>query len=247
MAQEHHDVLCLGFGPAAISLGIAVKEESPTTDLVFLEHSSRETWRPLADLPGNVNMGSNFLSDMVTLENPRSSFTFIRYLHQRKLLVDFTNLGSMYPSRGLFEQYIKWCSRSFQDDVRYSSRILSVEPAYGNDRKIAAWNVFTSNTEDGSRIIYTAKRVIICMSQQPLIPTILSGPSLGRSVAHSSKSAQQVEDLTQAHRRGVRIAITGQTQQAAELFEQLYDTRAERQVTWLVEDETLRPEASVAL
>lgn len=85
--QEHHDVVCIGFGPAAISLGIALKEDNPSTDIVFLEHAQQTDWSPLADLPGNVRMGSNFLSDLVTLENPRSSFTFIRYLHQRKLLV----------------------------------------------------------------------------------------------------------------------------------------------------------------
>lgn len=85
--QEHHDVVCVGFGPAAISLGIALKEDESPLDIVFLEDSQKSSWKPLMDLPANVHMGSNFLNDLVTLENPRSNFTFVRYLHQRKLLV----------------------------------------------------------------------------------------------------------------------------------------------------------------
>lgn len=153
----------------------------------------------------------------------------------------------MQPSRELFERYIVWCSKAFNGDVRFGSRILSIEPVYTSTRRIDGWNVFTANRDDGSHTLYTAKRVVVCMSQQPSMPAVVANPKLEGLVCHSSNSSKRVAELTQPSLSGVRIAIVGQTQQAAELFEELYDVRAGRQVTWLVEDETLRPGTFVPL
>lgn len=241
--QEHHDIVCIGFNPAAISLGITFKEADPATDIVFLEKESLSTWRPLGDLPGHTHMSANFLSDLITLENPRSRFTFIQFLHRKKLLINFTNLGLMQPSRGIFEDYLSWCAREFDSQVRHDVEILHIEPSYSQNRKIDGWNVSTRNKSTGQRHLYSSKRVIINAKQQPLIPTVLSRPSLRDSVIHSSQCMTRLSELTHPNATNIHIAIVGQTQQAAELFEELYDVRADRHVSWFVEDATLQPEA----
>ncbi|KAK5082648.1 hypothetical protein LTR05_006528 [Lithohypha guttulata] len=223
--QEGHDVICIGFTPAAISLGITLRESSPSTRILFLEPRSKATWKPLPDLPGHAHTSHNLLSDLVTLENPRSRFTFIQFLHQRKLLIDYTNLGSIQPPRNLFEDYLQWCAKHFQDNVHFGARVLAVEPVYSSRRKIDGWSIFTEN---GSRKLYTAKQVVFCMSQQPC-------------VVHSSQCMKQLSELTKPERKMVRIAIVGQTQAAAELFNTLYDIRADREVVWLVEQSSLLP------
>lgn len=153
----------------------------------------------------------------------------------------------MQPSREMFEKYIIWCSKAFEDDVHYNSRILSIEPTYGSSHKIDGWNVFTINRDDGTHNIYTAKKVIICISQQPSIPIVLEHPSLEGTVFHSSNSKSRLRELHSTRPSGLRIAIIGQTQHAAELYQELYDVRAGRKVTWLVENKTLNPETNVPL
>lgn len=233
--QSHHEVVCIGFGPAAISLAINLRETSPDTDVVFLVHGSKSAWRPLGDLPGHVHMASNFLNDLITLENPRSSFTFIQFLHQRKLLVDFTNLGAMEPSRGLFEDYLSWCAKQFEDDVRYETEALSIEPVYSSNKKISKWNVFSLNRASGQRSIFTAERVVVFAEQEPFIPEVLSHPSLASCLVHSSRCMTKLRHLIKTTCIEARIAIIGHTQQAAELFEHLYDSRADGNVAWFFE------------
>lgn len=247
LQQEHHDVVCIGFGSAAMSLGIAWRESDTSTNIAFLEEDSKSAWRPLGDLPGNVHMGSNFLYDMITLENPRSSFTFIQFLHDRKLLVDFTNLGSMQPPRVLFEEYLRWCAKQFRNEVRHDIKVLSIEPAYSANKKINNWNVFCLNRATGQRQIHTAGRVVICVDQQPYMPLALARPDLRSAVIHSSRCMTRLNELTNPSCPHVHIAIVGQTQQAAELFDELYDIRADRHVTWLVEDSSLQPEAQTSM
>ena len=192
-------------------------------------------------------MSSNFLYDTITLENPRSSFSFIQFLHNRKLLVDFTNLGSMQPPRVLFEEYLQWCAKQFRNETRYDTKVLSVEPAYSGNKKINSWNVFNLNRVTGQRHIHTAKRVVICVDQQPYVPASLASQDLRSVAIHSSRCMTRLNELTNPSCAHVKMAIVGQTQQAAELFDELFDVRADRQVTWLVEDSSLQPEAQSAM
>lgn len=239
LRQEHHELICVGFGPSAISLGIALKESSPTTDVVFLEEQPKSLWQPLSDLPGHTHMGSNFLNDLITLQNPRSRFTFIQFLHSRKLLVDFTNLGLMQPSRDIFGDYLSWCASHFESEARYGSQITSIEPVFSNKRKVGRWNVTARNQETGQRTLYTAKRLIVSVEQRPELPSVLLKPSLGQAVVHASRCMNRVADLTRPEAPPVRIAIFGQTQEAAELFMDLYDIRSDREVFWFVEGQSL--------
>ncbi|KAK5936708.1 hypothetical protein PMZ80_011079 [Knufia obscura] len=247
LQQEHHDVVCVGFGLAAMSLGIALRESNSSASVTFLEEEAQSAWRPLGDLPGTVHMSSNFLYDMITLENPRSDFTFIRFLHGKKWLVDFTNLSSMQPPRVQFEEYLKWCAKQFKDEVRHDTKILSIEPVYSGNKKINSWNVFSLNRATGQRHIHTAEKVVICVDRQPYVPGILAKPELKPAVIHSSRCMTRLNELTNPSAPHVRIAIVGQTQQAAELFDELYDVRADRQVIWLVEDGSLQQEAQTSM
>lgn len=179
-----------------------------------------------------MHMHTNFLNDLVTLQNPRSAFTFVNFLHQKKLLVDFTNLGAMEASRGLFEDYLAWCAGPFQNDVRYGLEILSIEPVHSAGKKIAEWNVFTKDKTSGERRIATASRVVICLDKEPEIPAFLSGPEFQQKVIEAAHSTGTLEELMLPTRKNVAIAIIGQSQEAAELFDFLYDARADRKVVW---------------
>ena len=96
-----HDLIGVGFGPANISLAIALKEKSADNnpiDAFFIEKKSSFSWHPNM-LLDQTHMQISFLKDLATLRNPQSSFTFINYLHEKKRLSDFINLKTLLPKQ----------------------------------------------------------------------------------------------------------------------------------------------------
>lgn len=241
--DDHHEIVCIGFGPAAISLAIKLAESRQKTDVLFLEARSKETWQPIPDLPGHVHMKENFLNDLVTMDNPRSKFTFVRFLKERKLLVEFTNLSLMTPSRELFSEYLSWCAKQFRQQISYKTRVNAVEPIYSKNAKVCGWSIFAEN---GTRRVYTAQKLIVFTGQELWLPPVLR-KSKTPSVVHSSQCLAALSKVAKMTNKKVKIAILGHTQDAAELFNHLYDVRADREVIWLLEGSSLQTDSQPAL
>jgi L-ornithine N5-oxygenase len=56
----------------------------------------------------------SFLKDLVTLRNPTSPYSFVNYLKAHGRLVDFINLGTFYPCRMEFNDYLRWVAGQFR-------------------------------------------------------------------------------------------------------------------------------------
>lgn len=48
----------------------------------------------------------SLLKDLVTLRNPASPYSFVNYLKARGCLVGFINLGTFYPCRMEYNDYL---------------------------------------------------------------------------------------------------------------------------------------------
>src|SRR6266567_1738820 len=76
------DLLGVGFGPANLSLVIALQEDSPRTTAFFLEAERDPVWQGGMLLDGS-NMQNHPCRDLVTLRNPRSHYSFLNYLFEQ--------------------------------------------------------------------------------------------------------------------------------------------------------------------
>lgn len=233
-----YDVVCIGFGSSSISLAIALQETSPETKVLFLEQQPRSTYVPFTRLPGSF-MQLSFLNDLVTLENPRSKFSYIQYLHSTAQLIRFTNLGCMQPLREQFSRYLTWCADKFEDKVCYGARVQAVRPSpKGKESSVGSWTVDYVDVESGESGMVSAKQVICAVGLQPTIPKPLQNSQISRSVFHSSECADLLQNVARDFERQYRFAVIGNCQEAAEMIEKICGMRNAHHVTWIRESST---------
>jgi L-ornithine N5-oxygenase len=157
--DELHDLICVGFGPASLAIGVALHDALDGTDpslvdvpglqsrspkVAFLEKQSQFAWHAGMLLPG-AKMQITFMKDMATMRNPRSEFTFINYLHQKDRLVEFANLNTFLPARVEYEDYMKWCASWFEDVVAYSQEVVKIMPEKSPNGEITTFTVVSRN------------------------------------------------------------------------------------------------------
>ena len=126
---KEYDVLGVGFGPANLSIAIALEETAQNQELsyCFLEQKSHFEWHGGMLLDG-TRMQISCLKDLVTLRNPTSPYSFVNYLHSHDRLSSFINLGSLHPSRVEFNDYLTWVANQFDSVVTYGQRVIDIEP-----------------------------------------------------------------------------------------------------------------------
>ncbi len=84
---KEYDVLGVGFGPANLSIAIALEEQAKDKGLsyCFLEQKPHFEWHGGMLLDG-TRMQISCLKDLVTLRNPTSPYSFVNYLHTKDRL-----------------------------------------------------------------------------------------------------------------------------------------------------------------
>lgn len=212
---KEYDVLGVGFGPANLSIAIALEEQAKTHQLsyCFLEQKPAFEWHSGMLLTG-ARMQISCLKDLVTLRNPTSPYTFVNYLHSNQRLNSFINLGNMYPSRIEFNDYLLWVARQFKSAVTYDQRVIHTEPIEENGI-ISKVKVISTNVQ-GEQTFYLAKNLIISMGGMPKLPDLFNGLE-HNNVIHSSKYKAWCESVTTLPVQP-KIAIVGAGQSAAEIF-----------------------------
>ncbi len=119
------DLLGVGFGPANLSLVIALQEDSPRTTAFFLEAERDPVWQGGMLLDGS-NMQNHPCRDLVTLRNPRSHYSFLNYLFEQGRLVEHLNLPMEFPLRKEYAQYIQWATNQFRTQVEFGAQVTEI-------------------------------------------------------------------------------------------------------------------------
>ena len=252
-AQEVHNLICIGFGPASLAIAVALNDALDTANCIdgkepkvcFLEKQHQFAWHAGMLLPGS-KMQISFIKDLATLRDPRSEFTFLNYLHQHHRLVQFSNLGTFLPSRAEFEDYLRWCADHFTDVVEYGQEVLEVSPKEVSPKevsepstKIDYFSISCRNSHDGSVSMRKARNVVIAVGGQPHIPA--SFPSDEPRVIHSSQYRSRVPTLLPDKTSSYSIAVVGSGQSAAEIFRDLHYKYPSARTSLIIRDTALRP------
>ncbi|KAF2262664.1 L-ornithine 5-monooxygenase (L-ornithine N(5)-oxygenase) [Lojkania enalia] len=252
LEDELHDLVCIGFGPASLAIATALHDAQDGTDaslylpgltthspkVVFLERQPQFAWHAGMLLPG-ARMQITFLKDMATLRNPRSVFTFVNYLHANQRLVDFMNLNTFLPQRVEYEDYMRWCAAWFDEVVHYGQEVFSVIPEDGNKGEVTMFKVVSRDLETGKLTARRTRHVVIAAGGRASIPKPF--PTNHPRVIHSSQFQQASCELLKDTQYSYKIAVVGNGQSAAEIFDFLHSNYPNSKTRLLIKQGSLRP------
>ncbi|OII69342.1 ornithine monooxygenase [Streptomyces sp. CC77] len=199
------DVLGVGFGPANLSLAIALQEDLPQKNAFFLEAAPDPVWQGGLLLDGS-NMQNHPNRDLVTLRNPRSRYSFLNYLFEQGRLIEHLNLPMEFPLRKEYAQYIDWATRQFRPQVAFGTRATDIAVAETDG---AAEYVVTC--ADGTQ--HRARSLVVGTGRTPYVPGPFASLDTPQ-VCHLTRYLPTVRELTEPPRS---IAVVGGSQSAVEI------------------------------
>ncbi|WP_078565299.1 SidA/IucD/PvdA family monooxygenase [Streptomyces sp. AA1529] len=218
-----HDFVAIGVGP--FNLGLACLT-APLAELdgIFLDDKPEFDWHPGMMLDDST-LQTPFLSDLVTLADPTSPFSFLNYLKESGRLYAFYIRESFYPLRAEFSDYCRWAADRLGDTVRFGHRVTSVE----YDEADGLYTVHAEQLPGGEHRAFRARKLVLGTGTPPHLP----GPcqDLGGDLLHNSRYLEHKDAL----QRKKSITLIGSGQSAAEIYHDLLqdiDTHG-YSLTWL--------------
>lgn len=199
------DVLGVGFGPANLSLAIALEEDSPGTTGLFLEAQKDPIWQGGMLLDGS-NMQNHPCRDLVTLRNPRSRYSFVNYLFEQGRLIEHFNLPMEFPLRKEYAQYIQWATRQVRTEVEFGTQVTNIAKA-----DVDGLPAYVVTCADGSR--RHGRALVFGTGRTPFVPSPFDQLDSPR-VCHLTRYLHTVEQLKQPPRS---VTVIGGSQSAVEI------------------------------
>ncbi|MFZ3280407.1 MULTISPECIES: lysine N(6)-hydroxylase/L-ornithine N(5)-oxygenase family protein [unclassified Pseudomonas] len=236
------DLIGIGFGPSNLALAIALQEQAGLLNrgysALFLDKQIDYRWHGNT-LVSQSELQISFLKDLVTLRNPTSPYTFVNYLLQQGRLVDFINLGTFYPCRLEYNDYLRWVAESFNRQSAYGQTVTAVEPV-NNQGKVELLQV-CSHDAQGREHKRLARSIVLSTGGTPRIPRQFLRLRGDRRVFHHSQYLERMAEQQCARHEPMRIAVIGGGQSAAEAFIDLNDSYPSVQVDMITRAAVLKP------
>ncbi|WP_217208318.1 lysine N(6)-hydroxylase/L-ornithine N(5)-oxygenase family protein [Streptomyces sp. AC550_RSS872] len=201
-----HDFVGIGLGP--FNLGLAcLTEPIDELDGVFLESKPDFEWHAGMFLDG-AHLQTPFMSDLVTLADPTSPYSFLNYLKEKGRLYSFYIRENFYPLRVEYDDYCRWAANRLSS-VRFSTTVTEVTYDEGD-------GLYVVRTAAGDT--YRARHLVLGTGTPPYIPEACQG--LGGDFLHNSRYLQNKAELQKKE----SITLVGSGQSAAEIY---YDLLSE--------------------
>lgn len=208
-----HDLIGIGFGPSNVALAIALSEHNArvgrqeAVTAHFFERQPAFGWHR-GMLIDDATMQVSFLKDLVTLRDPSSEYTFLRYLQSRGRLIDFVNGKNLFPLRVEFHDYFEWAAAKVDDMVSYGHDVISVEPVL---RDGVVEYVDVTSRSGTETVVHRARNLVVGTGLRPLMP---EGVERTDRVWHNSDLLAKVDALEGTE--PARFVVVGAGQSAAE-------------------------------
>ncbi|MFE1942370.1 lysine N(6)-hydroxylase/L-ornithine N(5)-oxygenase family protein [Streptomyces massasporeus] len=199
-----HDFVGIGLGP--FNLGLAcLTEPIDELDGVFLESKPDFEWHAGMFLDG-AHLQTPFMSDLVTLADPTSPYSFLNYLKEKGRLYSFYIRENFYPLRVEYDDYCRWAAGKLSS-IRFGTTVAEV--TYEDE-------LYVVRTTAGDT--YRARRLVLGTGTPPYIPEACQG--LGGDFLHNSRYLDSKAELQKKD----SITLVGSGQSAAEIY---YDLLSE--------------------
>ncbi|MGC4977625.1 lysine N(6)-hydroxylase/L-ornithine N(5)-oxygenase family protein [Streptomyces sp. DT199] len=193
-----HDFVGIGLGP--FNLGLAcLTEPIDELDGVFLESKPDFEWHAGMFLDG-AHLQTPFMSDLVTLADPTSPYSFLNYLKEKGRLYSFYIRENFYPLRVEYDDYCRWAAGKLSS-IRFGTTVAEV--TYEDE-------LYVVRTTAGDT--YRARRLVLGTGTPPYIPEACQG--LGGDFLHNSRYLDSKAELQKKD----SITLVGSGQSAAEIY-----------------------------
>ncbi|MFE1845878.1 lysine N(6)-hydroxylase/L-ornithine N(5)-oxygenase family protein [Streptomyces sp. SID9913] len=198
-----HDFVGIGLGP--FNLGLAcLTEPIAELDGVFLESKPDFEWHAGMFLDG-AHLQTPFMSDLVTLADPTSPYSFLNYLKEKGRLYSFYIRESFYPLRVEYDDYCRWAAAQLTS-IRFGTTVTAVD--YDE-----ADGLYAVRTRDGDT--YRARHLVLGTGTVPYVPEPCRG--LEGGLFHNAQYVHRRDEL----RGKESVTIVGSGQSAAEIYHEL--------------------------
>ncbi|MGW0205308.1 lysine N(6)-hydroxylase/L-ornithine N(5)-oxygenase family protein [Streptomyces sp. NPDC003233] len=200
-AGPAHDFVGIGLGP--FNLGLACLTE-PIAGLngIYLDSKPDFEWHAGMFLDG-ARLQTPFMSDLVTLADPTSPYSFLNYLKEKGRLYSFYIRESFYPLRVEYDDYCRWAANKL-GSVRFGTTVTEV--TYEDE-------LYVVRTQTGET--FRARHLVLGTGTTPYVPQACRG--LTGDFLHTSQYMRRKAEL-QAKKS---ITIVGSGQSAAEIYHEL--------------------------
>ena len=236
------DLIGVGFGPSNLALAIALEElaqsQGHALDALFIDKQHDYRWHG-DTLATQSELQISFLKDLVSLRNPTSPYSFVNYLHQKQRLADFINLGTFYPCRLEYNDYLRWAAEHFAAQAVYGEQVLRIEPEVTGGR--VEHLRLVSRDANGREHSRRTRSVVIGSGGTPKIPEKFTAFKDDPRVFHHSKYLSSLAKLPCTEGKPMRIAVIGSGQSAAEAFIDLNDSYPTVKVAMILRATALKP------
>ncbi|MEV0221717.1 lysine N(6)-hydroxylase/L-ornithine N(5)-oxygenase family protein [Streptomyces sp. NPDC050704] len=205
--EKNYDFIGIGLGP--FNLGLAcLTEPIAELDGLFLESKPDFEWHSGMFLEG-AHLQTPFMSDLVTLADPTSPYSFLNYLKASGRLYSFYIRENFYPLRIEYDDYCRWAAGQLSG-IRFNTTVTEVTYEDGD---VNGDGVYVVRTQAGD--VYRASHLVLGTGTPPYIPEACAG--LGGDFVHNSRYRQHKREL-QAKKS---ITLVGSGQSAAEIYHDL--------------------------
>ncbi|MDT0487021.1 lysine N(6)-hydroxylase/L-ornithine N(5)-oxygenase family protein [Streptomyces doebereineriae] len=199
--KKTYDVVGIGLGP--FNLGLAcLTEPIDELDGIFLDSKPDFEWHAGMFLDG-AHLQTPFMSDLVTLADPTSPYSFLNYLKEKGRLYSFYIRENFYPLRVEYDDYCRWAANKLSN-VRFNTTVTDVRYEDG---------LYVVTTGAGDT--YRARRLVLGTGTSPHYPEAVRG--LDGDFFHNSRYVQNRSELQKKE----SITIVGSGQSAAEIYHDL--------------------------
>ena len=227
MNDHLYDFIGIGIGPFNLSLACLT---APIDELngVFLDKRASFDWHP-GLMFEDARLQTPFMSDLVTLADPTSPFSFLNYVKQQGRLYSFYIRENFFLLRNEYNQYCRWAASQLPN-LHYNTEVESIS----YDDHQGCYVVRSQSTSSGEEKIYRARRLVIGTGPKPYTPPCseaLLNQNGDRPVIHASDYLFQKNILQQQR----TITIIGSGQSAAEVVLDLLQDidRYNYEISWI--------------
>lgn len=206
--KKVYSIIGVGIGP--FNLGLAALLE-PVGELssLFFDQAEAFDWHPGLMLD-NTTLQDPFMgTDLVTMADPTSRFSFLNFLKCMGRLYQFFIRHDFYMLRREYNVYCKWVVGQLPN-CRFSHKVTGVAYKHG------VYEVTVLDLHSKRTSIYLTERLVLGTGTQPSIPKFVNKEELA-GVIHSSEYLTAKEEIL---RQG-SLTIVGSGQSAAEVFHDL--------------------------
>ncbi|AZT85706.1 alcaligin biosynthesis protein [Marinobacter sp. NP-4(2019)] len=222
MSDNTLDFIAIGLGPFNLSLACLAEPLEDLSGLV-LDENPQFDWHPGMMLE-NARLQTPFLSDLVTLADPTSPYSFLNYLKARGRIYSFYIRESFFLLRREYNQYCQWAASQLSN-VRFNTRVEAIH----YDDTANHYVVTARCSRNGNEQRFRARRLVLGTGPRPAVPPCCE--HLDGSAIHSSGYLDHKSELqTQPS-----ITVLGSGQSAAEIFHDLLQDvdRFGYQLNWI--------------